>query len=201
MDFLIDPNISYVLLVSGFLVAVLALLAPGTGIIEIAALFAIAVAGYGLANLPLNLWAILIMLAGIIPFFLLYRRPIRRQVMFITLSSIVFVVGSAFLYRGANWLPGVSFWLIVLLIPVVAGFTWLVAGKSLEAMHTRPLFNPDHLVGMTGQASSDIKGQGSIYVNGEEWSARSQAFIPAGSRVRVLARNGLVLEVEAADGV
>ncbi|MBE0699371.1 MAG: NfeD family protein, partial [Anaerolineaceae bacterium] len=60
-------------------------------------------------------------------------------------------------------------------------------------------FNLDQLVGMIGQANNDIRGQGSIHVNGEDWSASSKQFIPAGSSVRVLHRNGLVLEIEPLD--
>jgi len=49
---------------------------------------------------------------------------------------------------------------------------------------------------MTGEARTDILAEGSVYVNGEDWSARSKTLIPAGSKVLVLRRNGLVLEVE-----
>jgi membrane-bound serine protease (ClpP class) len=49
---------------------------------------------------------------------------------------------------------------------------------------------------MTGQATSDIHGQGTVYVNGEEWTAISSRFIAAGTPIRVLGRRGLALEVE-----
>jgi membrane-bound serine protease (ClpP class) len=78
------------------------------------------------------------------------------------------------------------------------GLAWLTATKSVEAMEARPSFDLDRLVGMTGEANSDIRGEGTVYINGETWSARSNTFIPAGSTVRVLRREGLTLEVEAA---
>ena len=52
MNLVIDPNLAYVLLVSGFVLAVLALFSPGTGVVEVGALFALMVAGYGVATLP-----------------------------------------------------------------------------------------------------------------------------------------------------
>ncbi|TLN20492.1 nodulation protein NfeD, partial [bacterium] len=52
MNIVIDPNLAYVLLVSGFVLAVLALFTPGTGLLEIGALFALVVAGFGVATLP-----------------------------------------------------------------------------------------------------------------------------------------------------
>lgn len=195
MDFLIDPNVSYVLLVLGFLISVLALLAPGTGILEVMALTMIALAGYGILNLPLNLWAFLIMLLGGIPFLVGFRRNIRWQNL-IALSSLAFVIGAAFLYRGTSWLPAVNIFLIVFLVPVTAGTAWFISKKSLEAIHIQPTMNMENIIGMTGQASSDIRGQGTIYTNGEEWTAYSKTFIPAGKRVRVISHDGLILEVE-----
>jgi len=37
---------------------------------------------------------------------------------------------------------------------------------------------------------------GTVYVGGEEWTARSQDPIPAGMPVRVIGRDGLVVVVE-----
>jgi membrane-bound serine protease (ClpP class) len=196
MTFFINPNVSYVLLVLGFMIAVLALLAPGTGILEIAALMTIALAGYGIANLPINWWASLIIALSLVPLILLFRRSAQKQAFFIALSSLLFTTGAAFLYDGPGWLPAVNLLLVLFMVPLATFTTWIIAKKTLEAAHTRPVFNLDDLIGMTGQAKSDIREQGSIHVNGEEWTARSQEFIPAGSPVRVIRREGFVLEVE-----
>ena len=47
-------------------------------------------------------------------------------------------------------------------------------------------------------AVTDLNPEGSVYVLGENWSAIAETPIPAGSRVRVLRREGLVLYVEPA---
>jgi membrane-bound serine protease (ClpP class) len=199
MGFLVDPNVAYVLLIFGFLIAILALFAPGTGILELIALAILGMAGYGIANLDLNWWALLIMLSGIIPFAISFRRLPKSRNLLLALASLAFVAGSAFLFRGQGWQPAVNLGLVILLTPIVVGLTWLIAAKSLQAAETRPSFNLDQLVGMVGKANNDIRGQGSVHVNGEDWSASSKQFIPAGSRVRVLHRNGLVLEIEPLD--
>jgi membrane-bound serine protease (ClpP class) len=196
MGFLVDPNVAYVLLVFGFLVAILALLAPGTGILELIALAILGLAGYGIANLSLNWWAPLIMLSGMIPFAFSFRQPAKTRVLLLALASLAFFGGSAFLFRGQGWQPAVSPVLVLLLTPIAVGLTWLIAAKSLQAAQARPSFDLEKIVGMTGQANNDIRGQGSVHVNGEDWSATSRKFIPAGGRVRVLSRSGLVLEVE-----
>jgi len=196
MNFLLDPNVSYVLLILGFLTAILALFSPGTGVLEIAALFALALAGYGIANQPVNWWAFIIMGLGLIPFIAALRRPPKTRVALILAASAAFVLGSAFLFQGEGWQPAVNLLLILLISPLAVGLTWVITNKALEAYTARPAFDLDRLVGMTGHASSDIRGQGSVYVNGEEWSAVSKNFIPAGSAIRVIRREGLTLEVD-----
>ena len=51
MDFLLDPNVAYLILLGGVLLAMLALAAPGTGLFEVGAFFCIALAGYAIYHL------------------------------------------------------------------------------------------------------------------------------------------------------
>jgi membrane-bound serine protease (ClpP class) len=199
MDFLINPNVSYVLMIIGFLVAVLAMFSPGTGILEVTGLAALALAGYGVANLPVNWWAFAIIAVAVLPFFFALRR--RKLIpLLLGLAWLLFVAGSALLFRGEGWMPGINIGLILLLSSILVGLSWLIATKTVQAMSARPSFDLDRLVGMTGQASTDIRGQGSVYVNGENWSATCKSFIPTGGSVRVVRRKGLVLEVEPYTG-
>jgi membrane-bound serine protease (ClpP class) len=199
MEFLINPNVAYVLMVIGFLVAVLAMFSPGTGFLEVIGLAALALAGYGFANLPVNWWAFAIIAAAVLPFFFALRRRTLVPLL-LALTWLIFLAGSALLLRGEGWMPGISLWLILLLSSILVGLSWLIATKAMQAIAARPSFDLNRLVGMTGQATTDIRGQGSVYVNGENWSATCKNFIPAGSSVRVLRRKGLVLEVEPYTG-
>lgn len=198
MEFLINPDVSYVLLVLGLLTAALALFAPGTGLLEAGALIVLALAGYGIINLPVNGWALFILIAGVIPvaIALLLRLPRKQKIGLLMGSVLIFLIGSALLFKGEGWVSAVNPILMLILWPLTLGITWFVAEKGTAAAVSRPVFDLDRLVGMVGQASSDIRGQGTVYVNGEEWSATSSMFIPAGSKVKVLRRNGLSLEVD-----
>lgn len=196
MEILTNPNVSYVLLILGFMIAILALFSPGTGYIEIGALFVLLIAGYGIVNQPINAWALAILAVSAIPFVIALTRKERSRFIFLAVSVLAFLIGSALLFPWDGWTPKVNLVLILLLSSLTLGFAWLVAVKSVEAINAQPAFSLDRLVGMKGQASSDIRGEGTVYVNGEEWSARSDTFIPAGSPVRVVRRDGLTLEVE-----
>ena len=48
MDFLLDPNVAYLILLGGVLLAMMALASPGTGLFEIGAFFCIVMAGYAI---------------------------------------------------------------------------------------------------------------------------------------------------------
>lgn len=59
----------------------------------------------------------------------------------------------------------------------------------------------DTLIGREGLVTVDIDatlGAGRVNVGGEDWAARASSPLPAGARIRVVAADGIVLEVVAA---
>ncbi len=196
IELLLDPNIAYLFLVSGVLLAVMALLSPGTGLFEIGALFAFAIAGWQVYNLPVNWWALIVLLIGVFPFLVAVRRS--GNYLYLALSILALVIGSAFFFRGEGFLPVVNPWL-VLVVSLLSGlFMWVVTSKTLEAHQAKPSHDLGILVGAYGFARTDILEEGTVFVNMEDWSAQSESPIKEGQRVRVLAREGFVLQVEAA---
>ncbi len=193
MAILLDPNVAYLVLVSGLLLAILALFAPGTGLLEVGALFAILFAGYSIYNLPINWWALVILLLGVFPFLIAVRRS--HRVVYLVVSLIGLVVGSIFLFRSDTG-PAVNPILALVVSTFTVGFLWIAARKSLEAMEKRPSQDLSRLIGAIGETRTSIDKEGTVYVGGENWSAYSQVPIPPNASVRVLSRSGLTLEVE-----
>ena len=195
MNLVLDPNLAYVLLVSGFVLAVLALFSPGTGVVEVGALFALMIAGYGVATLPTNWWALVILVIGVFPFVLALRRSQRW--VYLIISLVALVVGSVFLFRSVDGGPAVNMALAVLTSASAIGILWIVTQKGLQAVRMRPAMDLGTLVGKLGEAQTDVLSDGCVYVGGEEWTARSAELIPKGTAIRVIGREGLVLLVEA----
>jgi membrane-bound ClpP family serine protease len=199
-ELLLNANVAYLLLVAGFMLAILALLAPGTGILEVVALFALLLAGWSVTHLIINYWALIILLIGVIPFLFAVRKT--RRLEFLGLTILALVVGSTFLFRGAGWLPAVNPILALVVSVITGGFLWIAVTKTLEASLVRPEHDLSRLVGRIGNAKTIIYEEGSVQVDGELWSARSEigpsgsARIPKGSRVRVIGRDGFILIVE-----
>ena len=195
MDILLDPNLAYFLLVGGFLLAILALFAPGTGFIEIGAFFALVIAGYAIANpkLPINAWALIILLVGVFPFILALRKS--RKWIFLAFALIALIIGSVFMFKGTEGKPAVDPLLAIIVSLCAGGLIWLIINKGLEAISQEPTHSLK-LTGSTGTARTDIHKEGTVYIGSEEWSARSDVKIPAGTRVRIIRREGLIVIVE-----
>ena len=193
MDFLLDPNIAYLFLLGGVLMAMLALATPGTGFFEIGAFFCIALAGYAVYNLSFNWWALILLALSVVPFIYAIQRPKRE--MYLGLSILLLVIGSVFMFPQNGGLA-VNPFVAVLASGLVAGFLWIAVRKSLEAASMRPSHDLAGLVGQIGEARTKVDEDGSVQVAGELWSARSEKPIAAGSPIRVVRRDGFVLIVE-----
>ena len=68
--------------------------------------------------------------------------------------------------------------------------------RNQQAFHAPPIHDLGILIGQVGEARTDIHAEGSVHVRGELWSARSQSPIKMGSHVKVVARDGFILDVE-----
>jgi membrane-bound serine protease (ClpP class) len=197
-EILLNPNVLYIFLVLGFLLVILAILTPGTGILEVGALFALFFTGWGIYNSPVNVWAVVLVLLGAAPFVILVRRRGGRIYLAISLAALF--LGAAYLFRGAAWWqPAANPLLIILVTALSGGYLWVAAIKVLETERSRPTHDLEGLIGAVGEAKTDIYSEGSIQVHGELWSARSSTPIAAGAQVRVTGREGFILEVTAVE--
>ena len=193
MDLLYNANIAYVLLVAGFVLALLAIVAPGTGMLEVGAFFCLALAGFAIYRIGFNLWALIILILSLIPFVYAIRKPKREWAL--ALSILGVIAGSIYLFPSGGFLPAVNPILAALVSLLVAGFLWWVIRKVVAAHHARPLQDLRSLIGQIGEAKTRVQEEGSVQMAGELWSARSEKPIPAGSRVRVVSREGFILVV------
>lgn len=195
MDIFVNPNLAYLLLVAGALLAMLAIFTPGTGILEIGALFMLILASWQAFLLEINLWALILLALGVFPFLLAVRKS--RKLVYLGIAIVAFVLGSSFLFRGDAWyLPAVNPFLALATSLLAGGYLWIAINKVLEAELTLPSHDLSALMGDIGETQSEVHNEGSVQVAGELWTARSDQLIPAGTRVRVIGREGFFLIVE-----
>jgi membrane-bound serine protease (ClpP class) len=194
MNYLLDPNISYLILVGGFVMAVLAMFAPGTGLLEVGATLAILIAGYTMANLPFNWWALAILVVGVFPFLIALRRS--RNLLFLVISIVAMIAGSIFMFRADDGRMAVNPVLAVIVSIMVAGLMWIIATRGMDALKMKPYSRTGKLVNQIGKARSDIFHNGTVYIQSEEWSARSTTPISTGTLVKIINQDGMILDVE-----
>lgn len=195
---LLNPNIAYLFLAGGVLLTFFALATPGTGFLEVGAFFLVGLAGYAIYSLPIHIWALVVLFLSLVPFFMAIRKSPGRGI-YLGISILGVVVGSAYLFRGEGLAPAVNIWLVIIVSLLMASFLWFVIIKTLEALETTPSHNINGLVGRIGEAKTAIHDEGSAQIAGELWSVRSREAIPAGTHVKVVKRNGFTLEVEAVE--
>ncbi|MCS6964532.1 presenilin family intramembrane aspartyl protease [Thermoflexus sp.] len=190
---LADPNVAYLLLVGGILAAVAAWSIPGTGLGEGLAVLMLGLALIGLLRLPISAAGLLLILLGALLF----------------LSELYFQSGG---YLGLSGALALGLGGMFLLPPgtgqqiapvILIGTTLTAAAASFglaflvrELGHRPPLQTPERLIGAEGLAQTDLDPEGTVWVQGETWTARAaEGRIAAGERVRVLAVQGLRLRV------
>jgi membrane-bound ClpP family serine protease len=100
MDLLTNPNVAYLLLLTFLWISMLAVLSPGSGILEIVALFALVLAGLGVYTNPVNWWALALLAFVALPLMVLVFKT--RRLLFLGLSIAALVVSSAYLFELAN---------------------------------------------------------------------------------------------------
>ena len=194
MEVLLNPNVGYILLVLGVSLAIMATFVPGTGILELGAVILLLLAGVYMVVLPVNYWALGLLILGIVPFIFAVRRT--DKYIYLILSIAAIVIGSTFLFKGIGGLTAVNPFLALIVSTIMVLYFWFVGRKMQEVLRITPTHDVNRLVGQVGLAKTDIQEEGSVQIAGELWSGHSQRLITSGSQVRVISVDGLILIVE-----
>ena len=198
MDFInaiVLPNILYLFLVAGIWLAALALVSPGTGALEVLAFLALAIVGIGTFWVPFNAWALVVIAIGVFCFGASLRFKKNGQV-WLVFSAIALVFGSAFLFRGMGRGPAVSPIIVIPVSLLTVGYFWIAIRQVVLAHHVMPSMDLAGLEGKVGEVRTRIDPIGSVFVDGEMWTATSAVPVDPGMHVRVIGRERLILNVE-----
>lgn len=83
---------------------------------------------------------------------------------------------------------------------VIGGLLAIYARWVSRSLHNKPIVGPEAIIGKSGVAITDLAPSGEIVVDGIIWKAAfsgSKGTVQKGSSVKVVSRDGLVLEVES----
>jgi membrane-bound serine protease (ClpP class) len=189
-----DPNIAYILLLIGFYGLIFELAYPGHVLPGTLGALCLLVALYAFQWLPVS-WAGLALIG--LGLGLMIAEAFVPSFGALGLGGITaFVIGSLILIDTDTPGYAISVPLIASFAVTSAALLILVVGVAVRA-HRRPVTTGgEQLIGAHGTAVAGFPGPGSVHLNGEVWSAHSTQFIPPGTAVRVIGRDGLTLKVE-----
>jgi len=192
-----SPQVAYLLLVVGLLLVVFEFFTAGVGVAGVVGAGCLILASYGLAVLPTSPLGLALIGLGVAGLAIDVQAGAPRA--WTVIGTVALAVGSWRLFG-----EGVSVsWLAILAI-VAGALLVMVAGMAsmLRARFSTPTIGRESMVGRMGEADSGIDPDGTVRVDGALWRARTNRATPivSGAPVRVVAIDGLLLEVEPETG-
>lgn len=202
---LANPDLVFILFTIGFMGLLLELVHPNflTGIVGILALI---LAFIGSGNLPVNVAGLALLALSVA---LLFAEAYVTSHGILAIAGLIFyVIGAVIFYSApAPGQPGVRVdWVVIGVTgAILVGFVFIVVRAAFRLRRMKPTLVSPGLsgsgigtIGQVGEVRTDLAPAGSIYVAGEEWSARTNdgAVVRRGLPVKVVAQDGLMLIVE-----
>ena len=192
------PTIAYLLLLAGIYGLVLEAFHPGVVLPGVAGAICLLVGLYALQLMPVNYAGLALMLLGV---GLVLAEALVPSVGAIGIGGVVaFVIGSIMLFDAG--VPGYAVNLGVIAGIALGGVAVLMILLRLVARtrHVRTFNGDEQMLLATGELTQplDAAGDGWARIGGEQWRVHGDASIPAGSRIRVIGRDGLLLRITRA---
>jgi membrane-bound serine protease (ClpP class) len=196
---LISPSIAYFLFVAGLALLVFEFYTAGIGLAGLVGALCVVGAFVGFSYLPVHWWAFGLLLLATFGF------AVDVQVgalgLWTVIGAVAFGAGSLFLYGGSPQLRP-AWW--VLLVVCLGILLFMVGGMTamIRSRFSTPTIGREGMVGELGKAEVPVDPDGVVLIRGARWRARTNRATPlaAGDPVRVVAVEGLVLEVEPPEG-
>jgi membrane-bound serine protease (ClpP class) len=191
-----DPTIAYLLLILGFWAVVFEISQPGIGLAGVAGAIGLIMAFYSLAVLPVNVAGLLLILLGLVFFVVdVFTAGLGVWTLGGTLGLLT---GSILLFGGVAPAIAVSGWVIGLVVVGSVLFFGFAMTVALRSRKRASVTGSEGMIGLPGEARSDLSPDGQAWVKGALWRARAlNGPISQGTRVRVRRVDGLLLIVQA----
>ena len=193
-----NPTVLYLLLVLGLAAIWLEVQNPGLWVPGALGAAALILAAFGIGALPVNAFAVLLIVLG---FGLLVTEIYIPSLGLLTAGGVACVAaGGWFLVERTAEVPvGVSPAAIAAVCSLIVLVAAVIGGMFLSDRRRQVLGGQEGMIGQIGVVVLAVPGgvqPGRVLVHGERWAALSEGPLEEGARVRVLAIDGLTLQVE-----
>lgn len=189
-----DPNIAFLLLIIGFWGIILEFSHPGASLPGVVGIVSLVLGFFALQAISLNAAGVILIFLSLLFFIMETFTPGFGT--FLVAGIITLLLGSLMLTRPLKQ-PAISRTLIlgsVIFTGVVLGnIIWLVKSARKRKITT----GREALIGEKGRAVSSLNPEGTVFVHGEYWNARSiSGPISRDERIEVVSVDGMTLVVQ-----
>ena len=194
LGFLMDPNMSFVLLAVGLLALYVEFNHPGAIVPGVVGFFFVVLAIFALNILPVRYTALALILVAFV-FFALEAKFASHGVL--TIAGIVSLTFGALLLVDSP-IPQmrVHIWTALAVSVPLGIITSFLMTVAVRARRNKVTTGQEGLIAETGVVHTPFTPEGKIFIRGEIWNALGDPNLKVGQRVRVTAVDGLTLHVE-----
>jgi len=195
LSLLADPNLVYILFILGLYGLIYEFFHPGIGFGLAAGGVCLLLALFGLQILPVNVVGVVLILFGIGLIVLDAFTPTNG---ILTGGGVVSLLAGSFtLFDIPDRAVGLSWGTIIAVVGVTTGLFAFVISKGLLIQRKPVVTGKEALVGKKGVVRRELNPDGTVFINGEYWRARSlSGRIPSGIEVVVERIEGGTLIVQ-----
>ena len=196
-----SPPMAFLLFVIGLALLIFEFFTAGVGIAGGVGAICLVLGCYGLSALPSRPVAVALLLLSMLAFAVDVQVGIPR--LWTGVGIVLFIIGAWYLYEPV---PGNDLRLgWITLIVAVGGvmLTFIVGMPSMvRTRFATPTIGREWMIGHDGTATTSIDPEGVALVSGARWRARTNRATPitAGAGLKVVAIDGVTLEVEPEEG-
>lgn len=156
---------------------------------------------FGLGELPERGWALALIMGSMVAFAIDVQVGLPR--LWTGVGLVMFTFGSLFLFPEVDQQSLRVSWLTLLVGIGGIALTFISGMPSMtRTRFATPTVGRERLIGELGRAMTDISPEGTVAVGAAQWKARTNRATPikTGDTARVVAIDGVVLEVEPEAG-
>lgn len=185
LNYLTDPNLTYILLLIGIYGLIYEFFSPGVGFGFAIGGISLLLALMGLSVLPVNYVGLALILFGALLMVLDVFSPSHGVLT--TMGVVSLLSGSLTLFNVPESSIQVSLWNVLATVGTVTAFSVFILSKGLLAQRRAPVSGLEGMVGQPGVVKERLDPAGLVLVQGEHWKAQTAdgTRLEAGQAVRV----------------
>jgi membrane-bound serine protease (ClpP class) len=194
LDFLVDPNIAFLVLAVGALALYAEFNHPGAILPGVVGVVFILLALFALNLLPTRFASFTLIMAAFV-MFALEAKFATHGVLGVAGIALM-TIGGLLLVDGPIPELRVKLWTALSVSIPLGAITVFLMGIALKARRNKVVTGQQGMIGSVGEARTDIDPEGKVFVKGELWNAHAPSRVQMGEQVVVRKIEGLELEVE-----